>query len=130
MRPAASDSKINEAKQLEACIAIALFFLVVGELKARPYYFFASAGALVIALLAMPARRLIGIVWYKIPEIIGPIMTNIILSIFFFAVLFPMAQLKKFSGADPLNLKRPGSGDSLWKSRGHVYVRADLERTW
>lgn len=76
----------------------------------------------------MPLGKLIAIGWYKLADLIGFVMSKIILGIIYSFILVPVALLYKISSKDKLHLKR--SPNSKWVVRNHQYVAKDLENIW
>jgi len=67
--------------------------------------------------------------WYKLADVLGFVMSRVMLSIVFFIFLFPIALLAKaFSKKDSLQLKKRDG--SYWTEREHEYEKKDLEQVW
>lgn len=66
--------------------------------------------------------------WYKLSEVMGYVMSRILLSAIFYLFLFPIAVLSRLSKKDSLQLKK--KSDSYWTKRDHQYTKKDLENTW
>lgn len=66
--------------------------------------------------------------WYKLSEMMGFVMSRVLLTLIFFLFLFPIALAARLSKKDSLQLrKKPGS---YWTNREHQYTRKDLENPW
>lgn len=87
------------------------------------------AGALAVLLLSLftarpfePLARL----WYGLGDVLGRVITPIVLSVLFFFVLTPVALLHRMVRRDPLRLKRQAG--SLFAVRERAFGREDLLR--
>lgn len=69
-------------------------------------------------------------VWFFIPELLGPLFSNLILGAFFYLVLWPLAMVMRMQRADPLQLRLPIQKQSNWVSRDHEYQPNDLKNPW
>lgn len=66
--------------------------------------------------------------WYKLADVMGWVMSKVLLSAIFFLFLFPIALLYKLTGKDTLQMKKKAG--SYWTGRNHKYSAKDLENTW
>lgn len=91
-------------------------------------------GAIVALVVTMtwpalfkPAAR----VWFGLSHALGTVVSNILLSILFFALVAPIGIIRRMMGADPLQLKKWGEGsESGFVDRKHVYSSRDLEKPY
>jgi hypothetical protein len=66
--------------------------------------------------------------WYKLADVMGWVMSKVLLSAIFFLFLFPIALIYRMFSKDTLQLKR--KTDSYWTKRSHKYTSKDLEHVW
>lgn len=66
--------------------------------------------------------------WFLLADILGFIMSKIILGILFIAVLLPVALMAKIFRKDIMMLKR--NYPSYYVDRNYVYESKDLENPW
>jgi len=78
------------------------------------YYLIASLFFLLPALIYPQALSLPYKLWMKLADILGFIMTRVILTILFYLVLTPTAFLLKLLKKDLLNLKLEPQASSYW----------------
>jgi hypothetical protein len=113
---------------LTICVGLVVFFLFG---KNHHKYFLQLA--VLFGLIGMFSKYLsakISWLWWKISELIGAVMSRVILSVVFFLFLVPIAFLSKIFGKkDGLQLKRP-PGDSYYVTRNYIYEARDLENIW
>jgi hypothetical protein len=67
-------------------------------------------------------------VWLKFAELIGGVMSKIILSVVYFVFLVPIALLYRLTKKNPLFLKRQEG--SYYISRNKQYSPKDIENIW
>ena len=90
-------------------LLLALLFVVIGI--ASPYL-----------------SRKISWLWLKFSEVIGNVMSKVILSIIFFLFLIPLAFVSRIFRKDNLGLKKKET--SYYSNRDHLYMSKDLENMW
>ena len=72
--------------------------------------------------------KIIEKIWFKIAEIIGLFIPNIILTIVFFIILFPISLLQKLFSSDSLVLKK--NLESNYVVTKKVFTAKDLKNPW
>ncbi len=120
---------MERQKQLETCLVIStglIVFWFIYEVKIL------LTIALVMGLIGLfiPAlAKWINWAWYKLADMLGFVMSKVLLSVVFFIFLFPIAMLSKlFTKKDSLQLKK--KTDTYWTERKHTYSSKDLEDVW
>ena len=87
--------------------------------------------ALTVGLLSVlfpNLGRLIFRAWIAVGQFLGRINGNILLSIVFFALLFPIAILYRLFNKNAMDLKNTKA--SLFVNRDHTYTKEDMENVW
>lgn len=67
-------------------------------------------------------------VWHRLAMALGWINGHVLLSLVFFAVLTPIALLRRLGKRDALGIH--DSSNAGWAVRDHAYGPADLEKPW
>lgn len=119
----------TKIKTLEFFSLLVLFFLVL--------YLIYDFKALVITALCIGGvglffDRLAFIVyagWSKLAQLLAFVITQIILSLIFFLVLYPISLLYRMLNRDPLKLS-PNRYDTLYETRAKVFTATDIENMW
>jgi hypothetical protein len=112
------------------CLAIALFLLrrvTSGSWAPEPALWLGGVGTGVgILLLAAPVlAKPLYVAWYAVASCIGFVVSNLLVTGFYFLILTPIGLLLKASGRAPLP-KRPNKGEaSYWREAEQV---ADAKR--
>jgi hypothetical protein len=117
-----SSRKLPSEKRFGLTLTSALFVLgVYGIFRHRSWKICGAylLGSIVFGLLTLtipkslaPLNR----VWFHLGELLGKIVSPIILGIIFFGILTPISLLARLVGRDELRLRRP-AGDSYWIDR-------------
>lgn len=117
-------------KHLETCLVISTGLVIA-------YFFFPHVALLyvaatigIIGAFIDSIAKWIHWVWYKIAEIMGGVMSKVLLSIVFFVFLFPLALLSRLFNKDGLQLTKKGSKESYWTERNHAFEGKDLKDMW
>lgn len=123
---------MKEAKDAEKfkTLLVIVTGLVVFHFIFKSKNFLYAAIAVGVLSLAIPAVAN-GIVWgwMKLSEGLGWVNSRVIMGLIFFIFLTPIAFIARIFKKDPLHLKDNGL-KSVFKERGHLYTKADLENTW
>lgn len=124
-----TNSSTTLVRTSEAAAAMAALLLIIALKTSGNLSRSLIVGALAVLLLSLFIRRpfmpLVRI-WHGLGEVLGRIVTPIVLSILFFVVLTPIALVHRLFKRDPLKLHRqPGS---LFNRMTKTFVREDLLR--
>jgi polyferredoxin len=91
-------------------------------------------GAIVVHVLNMIWPRLfapMAVVWLGLSNLLATVMSKVLLSIVFFAVVTPVGILRRLFGKDSLKLRAfKASADSAMLARNHTFTGADVERPY
>ena len=116
-------------KHFESLNVCALFSLVLFLVTGRAYFIYITAGFLAVSVFIQPLGRLIAIGWLRIATAIGTFNSRVILSLFFFLFLTPLALLRRLFTRDPID-KDFAERETYWKTVDREYDRESLEKTW
>ncbi len=122
--------KQTREKELETILVLCVALVIIFFVTQHKHYLTASV---VLGLIGMFSKYLtskISRAWLKLGEMIGAVMSRVILSAVFFLFLFPIALLSRlFSKSSSLQLKK-SSADSYYFTRNHKYAPKDLDNVW
>lgn len=120
--------KNEKVKALEAQLAIVVGFGLIAYYS-KNTYFLQGVLLLGLAFLLFPSLgNLVAKGWFKLAELIGGVMSKVLLSVVFFVFLLPVASLAKLFNRNLLGLKDPGT--SNYTERNQKYSSKDLEHIW
>ncbi len=112
----------------DAGLALILILLLVvkigGHDELLPFIILATLLLMIWPKLFKPFAML----WFGLSELLGTVMSKVILTIVFFVVVSPIALLRKIAGKDTLKLKqwRREKG-SVFRTRDEVVTPEDLQ---
>jgi hypothetical protein len=120
-------SKFSRKENVDSGLGLILMLIIVGLWLKITIYF---KIAVVISIITMVQPIMIypfTFLWLNISELLGKIMSKVILTIIFFIVLYPTALYRKIRGKDSLMLmKFKKAKDSVFIVRNHTYTKTDL----
>lgn len=120
--------KNNKAKSLETLLVLTGALIILFWVSHKKIYLLV---ALILILIGVTSSFLTGKIswaWLKFSEVIGTVMSKIILSIAFFIFLVPIAFLYQLTKRDSLSLKR--KNQSYFTDRNKQYLPKDIENIW
>ena len=123
--------KINADQARDTGLAIVLILLIFLLFRISDKL---TMGAIVVLVLTMiwPAFfKLPGRLWFGFSEVLGGIISKILLSLIFFIVLTPMGLLRQKLGSDAMQLKNWKQGDeSVFLEKNKTFSAADLKKPY
>lgn len=118
----------NKAKALETLLVLVGALIVVYWAAPKKIYLLI---ALIFILIGVASPYLSGKIswaWLKFAELIGSVMSKVILSIVYFVLLVPIALIYRLTQKNPLLLKR--QKQSYYIERNKQYSPKDIENIW
>lgn len=115
-------------KTNEALLVIVTGFLVLFLVFDKTYLLYVSLIVGGIGVFIKPLATIIALGWFKLGDILGFVVSKIVLGVMFYLLLVPIALLHNLFNKNSMKLKN--SGETLWVKRGHVYVADDFKNIW
>jgi hypothetical protein len=119
---------MKKEKTPEALLVITTGFLLLFLVYGKAWFLYISLGTGVCGILIRPLASLIAKCWYKLGDLLGFLVSKLVLAILFFIILVPISFLYNVFNRDTLHLKR--TENSLWSERNHNYIPEDLKNSW
>jgi len=70
-------------------------------------------------------------VWFALSQLIGTVVSKVLLTLVFAALVVPMGISRRLLGKDSLQLSKFRRGsESVMKVRDHLYAASDLDRPY
>jgi uncharacterized membrane protein len=120
--------KTNQSKNLEALLVIVTGFLVLYFVFDIKILLYVALAVGLISILIKPLAFLLAKAWYKLGDLLGWIVSKIVLSLMFYVLLVPLALLHNLFNKNAMQLKN--TSKSMWKLREHTYAENDFKNTW
>jgi hypothetical protein len=123
--------KITKDQSCDTGMAMVLLLLLVDVRMKRGWILLA---AIVLQLLNMTVPRIyqpVAVLWLGLSDLLGAVVSRILLSIVFFGIVTPIGLLRRLSGKDSLKLRAFKAGkDSVMLERNHVFIGQDIEKPY
>jgi hypothetical protein len=124
-------NNITKEQSRDTGMAMVLLLLIAAASRKREGYLFVAMALHVVNMMKPQVFRPIAVVWLGLSDLLGAVVSRILLSIVFFLVVTPISMLRRGLGKDPLKLRVFKAGrESVMVERNHVFVAQDLERPY
>jgi len=125
------NSKITKDQSRDTGMGVVLLLLLLFVARKREWCLVGAIAVHVVNMIVPQVYRPIAVVWFGLSNLLGTIVSKILLVIVFFGVVTPIAVLRRLFGKDSLKLRAFKTGqDSVMLERNHVFVSTDLERPY
>lgn len=118
----------NKVKSLETMLVLTAAGVVVFLLSDALYWLYIGLGFATIGLFVKPVAELISKAWFWLAEMIGKVVSKIILAIVFYLFLFPISLLYRMTHKNTLQLKN--DSESVYIERNYVFSKKDIVNPW
>jgi len=124
-------TKITTKQASDTGMAIILILLIIAMLTENNIFILISVIALVINMIFPNFYYPSAIVWLGLSNILGTIVSKIILSIVFFLLVVPVGLIRKLLRKDTLHLTDfKKSNNSVMKVRNYKFSASDIEKPY
>lgn len=119
--------RFTKTENINSGLALLILILL---LKIIFHVYFADFLLLILVFLVIAAPNLFypfSILWYNLSDVLGNIISKIILSIIYIAFVLPVGAIRKMMGNDSLMLKKFKKNKvSVFKVRQYTFTKKDL----
>jgi hypothetical protein len=123
--------KITKDQSRDTGMAMVLLLLILLATRKREGYLFAAMALHVLNMTVPQVFRPVAVLWLGLSDLLGAVVSRILLSIVFFAVVTPIGILRRLLGKDSLKLRAfKASQESVMLERNHTFIGQDLERPY
>lgn len=124
-------TKISKDESRDTGMAMVLLLLIVAASRKREGYLFVAMAVHVVNMVKPEIYRPIAVLWLGLSDLLGAVVSRILLSMVFLFVVTPISLLRRWLGKDSLKLRdfKTGQG-SVMVERNHTFVSKDLERPY
>jgi hypothetical protein len=125
--PVARWLKATPEQAKDTGMAMVLICLLVGYWGKFPQFLPVSIVLLFITMAWPKAFQPLAGLWFGLSHLLSSVVSRVILSILFFAIVTPIGVIRRWMGADPLQLKKWKQGqDSVFVTREGPVQGKDL----
>jgi len=122
-------TSITKDQAKDSGMAIMLILMIIGLYTKNDLFYKIAFPVLLMDMIYPMFFYPFAIFWFGFANMLGTIMSKILLSVVFFVIVMPIALLRRLLGKDTLLLKEfKKSNESVMKTRNQTYVAADLEK--
>jgi len=122
---------ITRDQSRDTGIAMILLLLILFVVRKREAFLIGAMVLHVLNMILPQIYRPIAVVWLGLSDLLGTVVSKIVLSIVFFGIVTPIATVRRLLGKDSLKLRAFKAGqDSVMVERNHRFIGADLERPY
>ncbi len=118
----------DKEKNLETCLVIVTGLIIFWFIYKIELLLIIAAAIGVIGAFFNSLAHWINWFWYKLADILGFVVSKILLSAIFYVFLVPLALFSRLISKNPLQLKK--TERSTWIHRDYDFSSKDLENTW
>ena len=112
-------------------MALTLLGLIASVTLAAKWPIYTTIAVHVVNMTTPRVYRYAAVVWLGFSELLGAVVSKIVLSVVFFGMVTPVGIVRRLLGRDSLRLRAFKSGPaSVLIERNHTYRPADLERPY
>lgn len=123
--------KITQKQNIDTGMAMVLLLLLFDLKLKKPGYVLIAIALLVLNMTVPRLYKPVAVVWLGLSDLLGNVVSKILMSILFFGVVTPIGFLRRLSGKDSLKLRAFKSGDeSVMLTRDHMFVGKDIEKPY
>lgn len=123
--------KITKDQSRDTGMAMVLLLLLVDIKMKRQGLLFAAIALHVVNMMAPRIYKPIAFFWFGLSDLLGEVVSKILLSVLFFGVVTPIGILRRLFGKDSLKLRAfKASEESSMTVRNHVFVGQDIEKPY
>ena len=109
-------------------MAMVLILLLLGYWGKLPQFLPLAIAALLLTMAWPNAFRPLAVLWFGLSHLLGQVVSRVVLTVLFFLIVTPIGVIRRWTGADALQLKKWKQGqDSVFVVREGVVQGKDLE---
>jgi hypothetical protein len=120
-------TKFSRKENIDSGLALLLILLLSGIFLKMQVFYKISVGCVLIIMIKPVLIYPFTFLWLNLSDVLGKIVSKIILTIIYCIVLLPVALLRKIVGKDNLKLKQFHRSDkSVFFERNHLFTKDDM----
>jgi len=109
-------------------MAVVLLFLLLSLILHLNALLLAAVAALVLAMIVPNLFRPLAVLWFGGAEVLGMLMSRLLLVVVFFVIVTPVGLLRRLFGKDELLLRLfRRNTKSVMEVRDHTFTASDFE---
>ncbi len=123
--------KTTALQMRDTCMAITLLLLLVYYFTKNTIFISVAILFLLLGMIIPSSMKPFAIFWFGLAEVLGKVVSSILLAIVFILIVTPVALVRQAMGKDQLSLKKwKKSNDSCFITRDYTYSAKDFDKTY
>jgi hypothetical protein len=112
-------------------MAMVLILLLLALSLNRELYLYGAIGLHVLNMVVPQVYRPVAVLWLGLANLLGTVVSRIILTIVFLVVVTPIGLIRRMLGVDSLKLREFKKNDgSVMHERNHRFTPEDIQRPY
>ena len=122
---------ITKAQAKDTSLAFIFIFTILTLYKQELNFVYPALAFSIISMTFPQLFKPLAYLWFGLAEVMGTIMSKVLLSLVFFFVITPLTVLIKMMGVDSMRIKAWHNGkDTAFIDRNHQFTKADIEKPY
>ena len=122
---------MNTKRILNGGLAYLLLLLILYLVFDKPWILYVALALVVVLMVSPKIFQPFSWVWYTLTELLGTLVSRILLSLIFYLVVTPVGMLRRLLGIDSLLLKQFNkSSESVFIQQNRAYTAKNLEKPY
>jgi hypothetical protein len=123
--------RITKDESRDAGMAAVLLLLILWFVVKRREFVVAAVALHVVNMALPQIYRPFAVLWLGLSDLLGKVVSNVLMSVVFFAVVTPIGFFRRLLGKDSLKLRQFKTGThSVMVARSYKFTAQDLERPY
>lgn len=115
----------------DTCLALTLLLLIILGITDEIIFLYMAIVMLLLGMIFPNSMKPLAKLWYGLSEILGSVVSKIILILIFVLVVTPVALIRQLMGKDVMQLKQYKQCKvSYFVERNHSYTSKDLTKLY
>lgn len=131
MQESRSACRVSPLQERDTCLALTFLLLLCWLFFRWTPLIWGALGMLLLGMTVPAALRPAAWLWFGLARVLGAVMSRLVLSVVYVAVLLPVALIRRLLGKDDLKLAlwKRGRGTCFLR-REHVFVPEDFQHPY
>lgn len=123
--------KISTTQSKDTGLAVVLILLLLFLFLENKTYIKTAVIVQIINMICPSVFKPLAVLWFGLAELMGTIMSKIILTMVYALIVVPVGAIRKMIGKDTLLLKQwKKNGSSVFWERNHLFTTKDVEHPY
>ena len=122
---------VSTSQSRDSGLALVLISLILAWGVSTRFFLLLGIGLLVVTMTAPGLFRPFAKVWFGLSHALGTVVSRILLTILFYAMVTPVGFIRRLLGKDAMQLKSWKEGrTSVFQTRDHLFTNQDLDHPY